>query len=98
MLLAVRDKIMRDLGDKRFIFHIFWIKSSLLSVLQVLELDPFTLCPSSAEGREKEQLLQVICLVLAVFNMFVFSKLLYDYHQYKNTGKVPGIIYWTPFF
>ena len=66
-------------------------------MFQVLELDPFTLCPSSAEGGEKEQLLQVICLVLAVFNMFVFSKLLYDYQQYKNTGKLPGIIYWIPF-
>jgi len=63
---------------------------------KVLELDPFTLCPPSAEGREKEQLLQVICLVLAVVNMFVFSKLLYDYHKYKNTGKLPGIIYWIP--
>jgi hypothetical protein len=66
-------------------------------VLQVSVLDPFTLCPPSAEGGKKEQLLQIICLVLAVVNMFVFSKLLYDYHKYKNTGKLPRIISWIPF-
>ena len=41
--------------------------------------------------------MEVICLLLAMLNMFVFSKLFYDYQQYKNTGKLPGIIYWIPF-
>ena len=81
-----------------YLFPCFlWDIESDYLVFQVLEVDPFTLCPSSAEGRKKEELLQVVCLVLAVVNMFVFSKLFYDYHKYKNTGKLPRIINWIPF-
>jgi len=64
---------------------------------KALEVDHFSLCPPSSEGRKKELLMEVICLLLAVLNMFVFSKLFYDYQQYKTTGKLPGIIYWIPF-
>ena len=98
MLLAVRLKIQRNLGVNRCIFPCSTRdKESFYFVFQVLEVDSFNLCPSSAEGRKKEQLLQVICLVLAVVNVFVFSKLLYDYHKYKNTGILPRIIHWIPF-
>ena len=66
-------------------------------MFQVSDIDPSILCPPSAEGRKKELLLQLVCVMLALVNMFVFSKLLYDYWQYKSKGKLPRIVHWIPF-
>jgi len=65
--------------------------------VKVSELDFSILCPPSPEGRKKEQILQVVCVMLAVFNIIVFSKLLFDYRQYKNKGKLPRIVHWIPY-
>ena len=45
----------------------------------------------------KEVLLQVVCVILALVNIFIFSKLLYDYWQYKKRGKLPRIVHMIPF-
>ena len=65
-------------------------------MFQISELDPSLLCPPSAGERNKEVILQLLCVVLAILNIFVFSKLLYDYWQYKRRGKLPRIVYWLP--
>ena len=40
--------------------------------------------------------MQLLCVLLAMLNMFVLTKLLYDYWQYKSKGKLPRIVYWLP--
>jgi len=61
------------------------------------EVDPELLCPGAPQVQLKEMLLQVLCVVLALVNFIVFTKLLYDYWQYKQRGKLPRIIHLIPF-
>jgi len=64
---------------------------------KVATLDPELLCPVSLEGQQKELLMQVLCVALALVNVLVVSKLLYDYYQYKHKGKLPRIVHWLPY-
>ena len=67
------------------------------SLLQVRTLDPVLLCPVSREGSLRELLMQLLCVLLAVVNVLVFSRLGYDYYQYKQRGKLPNILHWLPY-
>jgi len=64
---------------------------------QVATLDPELLCPVSLEGQQKELFMQLLCVALALVNIMVVSKLLYDYYQYKHKGKLPRIVHWLPY-
>merc|ERR1719270_155453 len=63
----------------------------------VSSVNPSLLCPSSPGEQMKEVLLQFVCVFLALVNIFIFSKLLYDYWQYKTRGKLPRIVHMIPF-
>ena len=65
--------------------------------VQVVNIDRGQLCPPSYSEEIKEITLQTVCLILALLNLAIFSKLLYDYWQYKHRGKLPGIVYLIPF-
>ena len=65
--------------------------------VQVVNIDRGQLCPPSYSEEIKEISLQTVCLILALLNLAIFSKLLYDYWQYKHRGKLPGIVYLIPF-
>ena len=64
---------------------------------QVFRVDPGLLCPAPPEGRARETWLRAVCVILALTNLAIFSRLLYDYWQYKTRGKLPGIIHFIPF-
>jgi len=64
---------------------------------KVATLDPDLLCPVSLEGQQKELFMQLLCVALALVNIMVVSKLLYDYYQYKHKGKLPRIVHWLPY-
>lgn len=64
---------------------------------QVSSIDQGELCPPSYSEEIREITLQTVCLVLAVLNLAIFSKLLYDYWQYKQRGKLPSIVHLIPF-
>jgi len=65
--------------------------------LQVGEVDPVLLCPPPEQEQTRELVLQLVCVLLALVNVLVFSKLLYDYWQYRHKGKVPRIVHLIPF-
>ena len=64
---------------------------------QVSSLVQGDLCPPSYTEEIREVTLQTVCLVLACLNLAIFSKLLYDYWQYKQRGKLPSIVHLIPF-
>ena len=41
------------------------------------------MCPSHNQQLTREAGLQILCAVLALANIATFSKLLFDYYQYK---------------
>jgi len=60
------------------------------------DVDPHVLCPPSDEGARRELVLQLVCCLLGICIVLVLSKLLYDYWQYKNKGKLPWIVLKMP--
>ena len=56
---------------------------SLLVSRSVLALETAVMCPTHSQTLSREAGLQVLCTVLALANLATFSKLLYDYYQYK---------------
>jgi len=63
---------------------------------QLVSLDTGILCPASPNGGKRETLLQILCVILALINLSVIARLLYDYYQYKHRGKLPRIVHWLP--
>ena len=68
-----------------------------ISWSQVFRVDPGLLCPAPQEGRAREAWLRAVCVLLALTNLAIFSRLLYDYWQYRTRGKLPTIIHFIPF-
>ena len=52
--------------------------------------------PPQHQQLSRQSWLQILCFLLALANLVTFTKLLYDYYQYKVNGKLPGIIHWIP--
>ena len=65
-------------------------------LLQLNSIDSSVLCPRSARAEEREQVLQAVCGVLACLILATLAKLLYDYWNYRNRGKLPWIVYRMP--
>ena len=64
--------------------------------MQLSSIDSSVLCPRSARAEEREQVLQAVCGVLACLILATLAKLLYDYWNYRNRGKLPWIVYRMP--
>jgi len=63
---------------------------------KINDIEPLVLCPPSDEGARRELALQVVCGSLSVCIVVVLCKLVWDYWQYKNYGKLPWIVYKMP--
>ena len=49
-----------------------------------MELDTSTICPPPHHHTlTRQSWLQILCFLLALANLLTFTKLLYDYYQYK---------------
>jgi len=63
---------------------------------KLMDIDSSVLCPRSEKAEQKEQVLQAVCAVLAILIIITFTKLLYDYWNYRKRGKLPWIVYRMP--
>ena len=65
-------------------------------MFQLMDIDSSVLCPRSEKAEQKEQVFQAVCAVLAILIIITFTKLLYDYWNYRKRGKLPWIVYRMP--
>lgn len=54
------------------------------------------LCPRSEKAEGREAVLRALCGVLTCLIILTISKLLYDYWNYRQRGKLPWIVYRMP--
>ena len=72
------------------------IMMMLTSVCQLVEVSSSVLCPRSERAAEREVILKVVCAILSCLIILTISKLLYDYWNYRQRGKLPWIVYRMP--
>ena len=67
-----------------------------LYLFQLLDVSYSVLCPRSQKAEERELVLKVVCGILTFLIILTISKLLYDYWNYRQRGKLPWIVYRMP--
>jgi len=63
---------------------------------KLLDVSYSVLCPRSQKAEERELVLKVVCGILTFLIILTISKLLYDYWNYRQRGKLPWIVYRMP--
>lgn len=63
---------------------------------KILMLDNRRLCPIP-RTYSREEKMWILCTLLVLANIAIFSNLLYDYYQYRINGKLPKVIKWIPY-
>ena len=82
----------------------YWLRCSTADMAECKHCDMFqlvaisssVLCPRSEKAEGKEAVMRVLCGVLTFLLILIISKLLYDYWNYRQRGKLPWIVYRMP--
>ena len=71
-------------------------RSVNIVVFQLVDISSSVLCPRSEKAEGREAVLRALCGALTFLIILTISKLLYDYWNYRQRGKLPWIVYRMP--
>ncbi|CAB4054694.1 unnamed protein product [Lepeophtheirus salmonis] len=63
---------------------------------KIMSLNPQILCAPAPSGEVQETFLKLLCVLLAILIVIVFTKLGYDYWVYRTRGQLPWLVLKMP--